>query len=254
MSFDDYSRYFSCTTICKYHDDYHSTTLEINQLPGKHSLYLFQIDKIVTGYISINHLEKRFIREELKGYNYSPLSILLARVEQDGSIQSIGEGANHYGSRNVLDFTLTPGIYILYVRVAWSQKQIHQFCLNAYTSSQLIFYTLENVDEFPLVAEILKSYCRYHKEKLRPMSANYPMIQCMMSIKSELGFAYEYYYNTIEYGIYGTAKIISNPKISGLEIAFPPSIPPIDFIILPSNDDIILYRITENFLPNRCFI
>eukprot|EP01022_Parablepharisma_sp_SALTPOND_P012575 TRINITY_DN161_c0_g2_i13.p1 TRINITY_DN161_c0_g2~~TRINITY_DN161_c0_g2_i13.p1 ORF type:complete len:1013 (-),score=54.22 TRINITY_DN161_c0_g2_i13:7418-10456(-) len=101
ISFDDYVRYFSATVICKYHEDYCSQSFEVTQKAGQYLCFVFQIDTITLGYILVHQLEKRFMREKYKDYDYSPVSVLLAKVEADGSVKCIGEGAKKYRAKSM---------------------------------------------------------------------------------------------------------------------------------------------------------
>eukprot|EP01022_Parablepharisma_sp_SALTPOND_P012581 TRINITY_DN161_c0_g2_i7.p1 TRINITY_DN161_c0_g2~~TRINITY_DN161_c0_g2_i7.p1 ORF type:complete len:542 (-),score=43.56 TRINITY_DN161_c0_g2_i7:1013-2638(-) len=195
ISFDDYVRYFSATVICKYHEDYCSQSFEVTQKAGQYLCFVFQIDTITLGYILVHQLEKRFMREKYKDYDYSPVSVLLAKVEADGSVKCIGEGAKKYRAKSIVDITLVPGKYILYVRVGWNQPYVNQYCVNMYTSSQVDMHKMDYCDEFPLVAEILKNYCREYKEFLKPMSPSFPFLQSRLKISLKQGFAYEYFVN-----------------------------------------------------------
>jgi len=246
MSFDDYVKYFECTVVCKYHDDYYSASFGTTQEIGDFTCYTFRVDSVTTGFITINQMEKRFMRENYEEYNYSPVSILLAKIEPNGELRCIGEGSKRYRAKHNIEITLAPGTYLLYVRIEWNQPYINQYCINTYTSNPIDLHKLEQISEFPLIPEILKSYCRDNKHNLKPMNAKFPQLQSWVHINIMQGFAYEYYYHLPLLNQFLFVNLQTQSTVTGLKQVYPTTKTPSNLVIPVSGDSIVVYRVVND--------
>lgn len=243
ISFEDFIRYFSYTVVCKFSESYFSQCFEVLQPLDSFNVFAFRVDSIVMGHITVHQLEKRFVREKHEDYEYSPVCALLARVNLDGTLKCIGHGSEYKGSVSTIDMTLTPGTYVLYVRVEWTQPFIHEYCINTYTSAKVDFGRLEHCREFPLVAEIIRDFCREHPEKLHPFNPSYPALQLHCAISRSLGHAFEYYYNSsLTYGTPLIIDIKSTPTAQSMRLVYPQAVPPVVISLLPGRDALVLHR------------
>ena len=70
---------------------YHTTTLQGRHRFGFYSTYNFRVDSKTEGFISVSQWDKRFYPEN-RGYDYSPLHLILQKTESDGHVSFVNAG------------------------------------------------------------------------------------------------------------------------------------------------------------------
>ena len=247
IEYKDFIKYFGSIVVCKYHDDYHSRSFIVFQELNSYKCFTFQVSKVTTGYIIIHQLEKRFMRENYKDYGYSKVSCLLARVDENKGLQSIGEGAERIQAQSIISVNLNPGTYVLYVRIDWNQKYVDQYCINTYASNDIVMHNMEYDDEVGLVSEILKSYCRNHEELLVPYNSHLKFIRTYFKWASGQGFAFRYFKHMPTRRAPNTIACLEyDSSFSGMILIYPSNNLPAILFIPSGSDEIVIFRIINH--------
>jgi len=244
IEYKDYIKYFTHTIICKYHDDYYSRTFVATQKNKEYNCFAFEILKETKGFISIHQLEKRFMREKFKDYEYGFVGSILARVREDGTVAYKSENMYRSDAETVIEFSLAPGKYILYIKIEWRQDYVNQYCVNTYTSNELAMHSMEFKDESLLISQVLKAHCFGSSKSLRPVNEKCHFVRTLFKCCSEQGFAWQYFRNiSVKCN---TVSIHYEAEVKGMSIVYPSKVLSLTLQISPQEDEIIIFRICSN--------
>jgi len=246
MSMNDYVKYFSYTYICKYHDNYFSGSFCVVQKPNEFNVFTFRLDAPLThGFITVYQIEKRFMRTENYNYQYSNVHFLLAKYDKKGTLTYEGIEYSNNKNQSTVELNLQAGTYIFYVAISWNNTTDNcQYCINTFTSNQIQMFKIENISEFHLVSEILKSRCRSKKVKPEPLSYTDPGVLYFHKIDTDFGFTFDY----IQYPKqYNSNKSIKYTEIinatQGLSLMNPSGGDRIELEINEKSDAIAIWKI-----------
>ena len=118
MCLADFCHYFSMVTICRVHDNYYYQSLKSHQPGDNFTVSSVTVPKDGTMYVIVTQEDMRRFGGEESGYDYSPVRIVLAKVEGDKLIYK-GGFANSY-LRDVWEqYDVEAGEYLVYTEVDW---------------------------------------------------------------------------------------------------------------------------------------
>lgn len=118
MCVEDFRTYFTEVTICMVHDNFDQTAIQVNQAPGKFTVSQLSIRKPGKVYAIICQPDTRIFDDD-PDYAYSPVRLILAKLNPDNSLTLIA-GEAEANQRDMWDeYDLEAGEYLLYTEVTW---------------------------------------------------------------------------------------------------------------------------------------
>ena len=135
LSIEDYKEEFGDTTICAVYDDYDYQSVEHRE-SSSGNFTQFSIDEDCTAYITLNQMAKRMVS---KRHNYDPFpsKLLLARLDDDGSMQYVGHKTAYWTDQCTYEAELTSGTYVAWTNIEWDpSKPIRKYHVSVYGKSQ----------------------------------------------------------------------------------------------------------------------
>ena len=245
MDFVDFKKYFSDMQICYYHDDYKYSS---HLFEGNHKSDEFYVRiRIPTPgmyYISLNQTSKRMFPKSA-GYEYSPLTLVLAQVTPTGEFLHIDGIQKSEREVFVRCACSNPGEYMAYIRANW-KTNIDKFSISAYGPDQVV---LEHVSPRAYLNGL--SLNSIYKDRARKWAKPYkdfseygePKIKYFFD-ETKDGFGYFYFVNDSDDDTGLLASVILK-KMQNVELVAPYKGKRADITVPAHHDDIILYRILE---------
>lgn len=139
MSMEDFHSNFLTTVICKIHDDYQYTTLEVKQDIGDYTILKFQINQDQKSFFSLSQLAYRIVPKE---YKYRPYNakMILARLDKDNKefpleyIDAIVAEKDDVSLEADLTYK-QGGEYYLFCEIDWRDTRPHDtFVVSCYSA------------------------------------------------------------------------------------------------------------------------
>jgi len=163
MDISDFKKNFEHYVIACYHENWHYTYVVGSNHPRHAVYYKFTVKENCEAFFRIHQKDKRFSQadgDEEGGKKYSPASFRVCRVENNGMYSDVLPDPNAddndalfgrysiYNAKDKQAVKLTPGNYIVRVKVRWVSGQEEQFTLSAYASSKITFEKSEKIKDF----------------------------------------------------------------------------------------------------------
>jgi len=135
MPIKDFVNFFSNVTICCVHDDYQYQGIQKNQPQDGSSIFKVSLEEGGMTYFMVTQMDARRFDEDCE-YDYSPVRIILARVE-DGELVFLKGYANAFERDVWISEEVEPGEYLVYVQIDWIGDFTDQFGFSVYSGSKV---------------------------------------------------------------------------------------------------------------------
>ena len=160
ISLEDYLKYYGHTTICKYHDKYVRSDIELVQHRGKYILLKFDVGSHTRGFMSTYQYQERMMRTKYENYKYSALTLILAKREggKGGKYKFIARGeGSHYNCNLEFHGGLEPGRYMAFIQIMWKFAGMERFTFSTYTDKPVLLKGLSKKEHPEKEIDILSS-------------------------------------------------------------------------------------------------
>ena len=192
MSFRDFFSYFEDVEVCKIHDDYHYTSLKVNITHKNGTYYKIKIPKDGKYYITANQQSTRH-HDDSENFQYSPVWLILAKQEADGSIKHI-EGCYKADREVWTDGHLIAGEYLVYVKIAWYDEGSRDFVLSSYGPEDVTITKVEKKELPEFMQKVFIDQAKKSKKMKSYQNQGQPKCYQVIETTNE-GYTFIYYLN-----------------------------------------------------------
>jgi hypothetical protein len=199
IPFDDYLNFYTSTTICKVHDNYHYNSVSTKQEKDSHTFFTFELDDDSYIDLTVSQVAKRMVNKKY-GYKCSQVKMILARINKGESpmFEYIdGTKGDENDVTMDLEEHLPAGKYVCFVEIDWRYpEQMNKFSFSIYSEIEIHIKTEGEHAYDNMLQQALMS-CAIKKGKFKDYSDNgEPDIRrCIILTDSKAEYGYVYYEN-----------------------------------------------------------
>ena len=221
MSLDDFRRYFNRVQICKVHDEFVYSSVQVDHSAQNWSVFILRLEQDSSElYLNVSQKDQRFFPEG-HSYEYSPLKFIFCSRDNDENVHFIG--AKSGKGREVFHRfeNLQAGEYCVYVQVNWNEEtEDRKACLSFYSQTLLEFSRDETAyyDQEEFLGKALSSYAIAHAEEHTFAEQGLPEAS-RFSKFTDFGFGVIHYRNNSEQT--ALKEKVDYPTFEGLALLKP---------------------------------
>jgi calpain-15 len=140
IPFDDYLNFYTSTTICKVHDNYHYNSVSTKQEKDSHTFFTFELDDDSYIDLTVSQVAERMVNKKY-GYKCSQVKMILARInEGESPMFEYIDGTKGDDNDVTMDLEehLPAGKYVCFVEIDWLfSEQMKKFSFNTYSEIEI---------------------------------------------------------------------------------------------------------------------
>ena len=143
MCIDDFTKYFESVTICRYEEDFDNDHIAMDQTKDEtFSVVQMTVSEPTRLYFMVCQLDERRFGGFESGYQYAPVRLVAARLEENGALTYIDGKISLYSRDAWIYLDLPAGHFLVYIEMNWKSSITDLFGVSVYRNHPV---TLQDV-------------------------------------------------------------------------------------------------------------